>query len=954
MKMMIKKILSINTQGYGLEKNDFLNNLFTNDPQLLYAFVSETWGMDPKDLLCAHTYDTNYSGPGHIPHGIAFGTRIDDTKIIHVSHYFLVWESGNTRYIGVYFPPSVDVRTIWTELRAFITNNTIVIGDMNARHVQWQDTTSNDNGKYLFNEIHKDNLSRLECPSCTHMAGSFIDHVFISPSIEATIEIIDFPNTDHYALVTSFIQHENTYTNNWSWNRTLLKDETKQTMLTQTLMTNERIISDVLWGKRYTDNLTQEDIDILDSAFIRWINNALEDCIPRVIKRRQQKRNSRYYEGMTRKYADAMNDSSPYADQLKDYITDGDLAKKLKDFSPNEVLKYCRALKGTRKRQGDVNEIAKTFSENYRNNNQYTLPYNGPVNFSHKLCSLDHAFSPSNLIACIKKMENGKATGQSRLPIEVFKAGAAAITPILQHLFSIYTWHSLVPTSWKKALITPISKKNGVDWRPISLVEVTRKIFEKAILPYLTINIKLDISQGGFRPGRGTRESAITLNEWIHLKRQKPRFIAFLDIHSAYDKVVRPRLWHNLRFEQGLPENVIGTLRALFDYNTSIVALNGATSEEISHENGLLQGSLLSPILYASYINAMGKELTEKFTDTIPSNLFYADDIALVADNHLTLQRKLEICEKHSKELGFTYNIGKCAIVASNSRRTFRLQGVNIPRTNIFTYLGHAFDHKGFREDEHLKHMKEKIDGTLNMLLRNGIMRKNMDLVGIGRVYKAFVLPHIDFGMLLFENKTKAMKTHMSMQKHALSKLLLLGGNSSLGMMEIMTLVEDLDFRRDKLFTRMALKAQSTDESFAIWHVARNTQFFKRKCSLFEKWKKRKQKEKDLTLEAFIKDKKEEFLLKKCHKFKTLSFLVNKDVNQEIKKMCKLELEDLETLVLYLFNKFYRSLTCTTCKITMTNTGHTLRCMGLRTALENANSELDYFCIVLRIREMLS
>jgi len=87
--------------------------------------------------------------------------------------------------------------------------------------------------------------------------------------------------------------------------------------------------------------------------------------------------------------------------------------------------------------------------------------------------------------------------------------------------------------------------------RPIALLPVVRKVWERCILPHLTETISngLHIAQGGFRSKRPTIDQITSLQIWIeqqqHLKQEV--FMDFLDLKGAYDTVCRDRLWKSFK-----------------------------------------------------------------------------------------------------------------------------------------------------------------------------------------------------------------------------------------------------------------------------------------------------------------------------------------------------------------------------------------------------------------------
>ena len=125
---------------------------------------------------------------------------------------------------------------------------------------------------------------------------------------------------------------------------------------------------------------------------------------------------------------------------------------------------------------------------------------------------------------------------------------------------------------WKLANVTPIFKKGDkqsiVNYRPISLLPICGKIFEKIIInnlfSYLNVNNLITINQSGFRPGDSTTNQLLFLVDEIHQTFEDPKSLevsaVFLDISKAFDK-----LWHDgLIFK--LKQNAIsGRLLLLFE-----------------------------------------------------------------------------------------------------------------------------------------------------------------------------------------------------------------------------------------------------------------------------------------------------------------------------------------------------------------------------------------------------
>lgn len=83
-------------------------------------------------------------------------------------------------------------------------------------------------------------------------------------------------------------------------------------------------------------------------------------------------------------------------------------------------------------------------------------------------------------------MKGDSALGPDGISINILKRINSPISKILEIIFNLILKNGIIPDSFKNALVMPIYKGNGLktdldNYRPISLLNVFSKIFEKAI-----------------------------------------------------------------------------------------------------------------------------------------------------------------------------------------------------------------------------------------------------------------------------------------------------------------------------------------------------------------------------------------------------------------------------------------------------------------------------------------
>ena len=114
----------------------------------------------------------------------------------------------------------------------------------------------------------------------------------------------------------------------------------------------------------------------------------------------------------------------------------------------------------------------------------------------------------------------GKADGLDGIPSCLLELSFTLIASSQTHIFNLVISIGIIPNDWKSARVTPIfkadSKVDPANYRPIFVLSVIAKLFEKAIFnqvyTYLNDNKLLSKYQSGFRHSTLTALIDITDN----------------------------------------------------------------------------------------------------------------------------------------------------------------------------------------------------------------------------------------------------------------------------------------------------------------------------------------------------------------------------------------------------------------------------------------------------------
>jgi hypothetical protein len=397
--------------------------------------------------------------------------------------------------------------------------------------------------------------------------------------------------------------------------------------------------------------------------------------------------------------------------RLSGWTRKDDLSDTVFDDKKQEVCgdNVEEVWKETYRKLGTEDEKDSKFDKEFRAQivaNQEMI-YNQSFEPANECAYLDALIELEEVEDAIRRLKLAKAPGNDQIVAEILKRGGDQVAKSVHSLCAKAWREEKLPTEWTRGIIFPVhkdgDKRDTSNYRGITLLSIVGKVYGQVINERLTkwceANKILVEEQGGFRPHRGCPDQLFSLVEILQNRGQKGAFCCFVDVKKAFDRVFRAGLWQKIA-DAGVKGKMWRVLKSIYESVESCVMVNGHLTDWFQIHAGVRQGCVLSPLLYALFINGLVEELNalnrgvaiEEGGQKL-SALLYADDIVLVAANKQDLQRMLDIVASYAKKWRFELNAKKSQVVVFGMRQPprhvkWKLGENELEQVTQYKYLG--------------------------------------------------------------------------------------------------------------------------------------------------------------------------------------------------------------------------------------------------------------------------
>jgi hypothetical protein len=374
--------------------------------------------------------------------------------------------------------------------------------------------------------------------------------------------------------------------------------------------------------------------------------------------------------------------------------------------------------------------------------------------------------SSAEVEQCLNNLDNNKSPGPDSIPIKVLKYCSKSLSPPLTAIFNHSIKSGTFPNKWKNAYVTPVLKKGSrykvINYRPISLLSVLSKVFEKILHNTIYHHVSNHIApeQHGFVRRRSTVTNLAEFTNDIayHIDNKQQVDTIYTDFAKAFDSVNHSLLLHKIK-GYGISGKLYELLESYLSERTQTVVMDGSRSTTENVTSGVPQGSILGPLLFTLYVNDIPKCFKSS------KCLMYADDLKIYrtinnVQECLLLQTDLDNLNVWCSIWKLHLNISKCKVLTFTNKKKnvtsscYYMNSTMLERVQVMRDLGVLLS-SDLSYNRHLDTIKPKALRLLGLIRRN--CAKQFSFTTNRLLYVALVRPQLEYASVIWNpyQKTK-------------------------------------------------------------------------------------------------------------------------------------------------------------------------------------------------------
>jgi len=730
--------------------------------------------------------------------------------------------NGYITVVNIYIPPEPEIN--FSNFESFLMHrNMVLVGDLNAKHRIWGSPASDTRGNRIEELLDRQNLCVINDGRPTYVRPgcepSHLDVTVASNNLAlgCTWGVGDSTlGSDHLPTFTTMSEvgfHEELSLPRWRFD-TADWDKFKRSC-------KELIMC---------DDVASEDVDLFNARLTNAIVRSAEGSIKKTKGRGNRLKPVPYWNEQCKMAINRRNRARRKMQTTRE-LNDCVEYKRLKGIAQNTIKQasrgywqdYCNTLKRTSNLAGvwkksrqmnghsaqtkianlklddrlyetnaeKANLFLKTF-EKINSDENYSKFFQGHKNdvetnhrelFENVIDEefnteyLNEKFQLHELRRAIKQSKNKSAPGEDQIPYEILKQLPNSTLKIVLKLYNEIWQKGVLPKKWKHALVCPISKMGKdptlpTSYRPISLTDSLCKIMERLVTTrltyYLEKNELLTNVQAGFRQNRSTIDQILKLQDNIskYNANKGHTLGVFIDFEKAYDMVWKNGLLMKLK-GMGVSGAIYGWIDDFLTNRTIQVRVGTALSDLGYLQNGLPQGSVISPLLFLVMVNDLPTGM-----DKVETSLF-ADDSALYQSGrnvdmlNKNVQAALDQLQHWCSIWGFKISTDKTVgVLFSQSKMEIKtplkINGVEIKMEKNVKFLGVIFD-RTLSWNAHVDYIVEKCKKRLNLLRSLTSTTWGSGKAALLTVYRALIRSILDYGAEAFDSASAATKAKLDL-----------------------------------------------------------------------------------------------------------------------------------------------------------------------------------------------